>query len=195
MATLNGAYYLQKTKGGKGKLISAVPRCRARSCARLGRRYGRRGRVLHGCCRLGCKCHHRRHQFATLASPRHGVATQCPHHLLHRTHYPVAFANGRYCCWFGAHSVSQVPSSDHTRYVETDGARLGARRRCYRPGRLLRAIKAHYTRGSCVYGRWYGPLLRGQDPRSRVAYLNLGADQCHTCGQCAAAVMTSLSAG
>ena len=25
MATLNGAYYLQKTKGGKGKLISAVP--------------------------------------------------------------------------------------------------------------------------------------------------------------------------
>ena len=25
MATLNGAYYLQKTKGGKGKLISGVP--------------------------------------------------------------------------------------------------------------------------------------------------------------------------
>ena len=25
MAALNGAYYLQKTKGGKGKLISGVP--------------------------------------------------------------------------------------------------------------------------------------------------------------------------
>ncbi len=82
MATINGAYYLQKTKGGKGKLICGVPGVRPAKVLVLGG--GTVGQAAHrGSSRRPCgsrngrPCHHHRHLPASVAHAVAGDASQC----------------------------------------------------------------------------------------------------------------------
>ena len=81
MATLNGAYYLQKTKGGKGKLISGVPGVNRTKVLVLGG-----GTVGEAAARMaaGSRRMDYRHLAAKAAPTRDRTAGKRAHAVFHR---------------------------------------------------------------------------------------------------------------
>ena len=78
MATLNGAYYLQKTKGGKGKLISGVPGVDRTKVLILGG-----GTVGEAGMRTGCRRMDNGYLAAKTAPTRNGTADKRTYTILH----------------------------------------------------------------------------------------------------------------
>jgi alanine dehydrogenase len=73
---------------------------------------------------------------------------------------------------------AKAPKARHRRDGRADEARLGARRRRHRPGRLLRGEPADHARRPDVHGPQLHLLLRRQYARRRPQHLHLGPDQC-----------------
>ena len=171
MATLNGAYYLQKTKGGKGKLISGVPGVSPAKVLVLGG-----GVVGEAAARmaagLGAEV-----TIADISLPRLrqlDIETPPNVHTLYSSEHNIRKQLPTVDIIVGSVLVpgDKTPHlPDHKRDAPTDGAGNGARRRGYRSGRMLRDLTAHDPQRARVHRGRYRTLLCGKHPRRRAQHL------------------------
>ncbi len=152
MATINGAHYLQKTKGGKGKLICGVPGVRPAKVVVLG------GGVVG--------------QAAARVAAGMGaqvVITDISLPLLRRLTAEMP-AN-----------VVPLYSNRHNIIRELKDADIVVRTRgCgHRPGWMLRDLETHYPLRPCLHRRWHRALCSGQYTGSRAQHVNHRAYQRH----------------
>lgn len=174
MATINGAYFLQKTKGGKGKLICGVPGVKPVKVLVLGGGIVGQAaaRVAAG---MGANV-----VIADISLPRlRELSLSMPANV--DTLYSSAHNIRKELpdTEFGIGARRQGSPPHHPRHAETDGTRLRAGRRGHRPGRLLRDLPSYHPQQSRLRGGRHRTLLCGQYSGGRTQYLYLCPDQCH----------------
>jgi len=171
MSTQEGRYFLEKPRGGKGKLLGGVPGVKPAKVFVIGA-----GVVGTAAARTAagtgadvtiCDISLQRLTYLADVMPKN-VKT------LMSSEYNIREELKHADLVIGSVLIPrrQGPEARYARHAPGDGARLGDGRRGHRPGRLLRDLASHDARRPRLLCRRYPPLLRGQHSRRRALFLD-----------------------
>ena len=172
MATQEGARFLERPQGGKGKLMGGVPGVKPAKVLVIGA-----GVVGYSAARIAAGMGADvTITDLSLSRLRH-IDEIKPANI--KTLYSSEFNSG--CC---VDSGCESPSFDHERYAVHNGKGFCIGRCGYRSGRLFRDFSSDDALRTGLRSRWYNTLLCSQYSRCCFCDFDIGFDKCYAplCG-------------